>query len=211
MNYIISIFIGYIIGSIPTAYILLKITKGVDIRENGSGNVGAMNTLNVSKSKLIGFFVLLVDLLKGLLSVYISILLFNEFIYAGLTMLFSVIGHCFSVWIKLKGGRGLATAAGGSVLISLPVLIIWSLLWIIGFIFRKSIHFGNISATILTGAIVITSSDILMKYSGIIFPELVPASTLEYSLIFGAMFLIIFIKHFDPLKNYIKQQKKKVV
>ena len=66
MQYLISIIIGYLLGSIPTAYLLLKITKGIDIRKSGSGNVGAFNSITTSKSKFIGLVVLLIDFSKGL-------------------------------------------------------------------------------------------------------------------------------------------------
>ena len=76
MEYLISTVIGYFFGSFPTAYLLLKRTKGIDITKNGSGNVGAYNSFRVTKSKFLGFVVFLVDFSKGVLPALILIFLF---------------------------------------------------------------------------------------------------------------------------------------
>ena len=75
---ILSSLIGYLIGSIPTAYLLVKKNNGIDIRENGSSNVGALNSYEVSNSKLIGISVLLIDFSKGLLAVFIAKYFFEQ-------------------------------------------------------------------------------------------------------------------------------------
>ena len=166
MEYLIIALFSYLIGSFPTAFVLLKKVKQIDITQNGSGNVGALNSYEVSNSKLIGVTVLLIDTLKGLGIVYLSKILFgNDFLTGSISLLFGVTGHCFSPWIKFKGGRGLATAAGGSLILAPAILILWLLFWLIAYLFRKNIHFGNITATILTGLLSLSSSDILNKYS----------------------------------------------
>jgi glycerol-3-phosphate acyltransferase PlsY len=185
---------------------LLRKVKQIDITQNGSGNVGALNSYEVSNSKLIGVTVLLIDALKGLGIVYLSKILFgNDFLISSISLLFGVSGHCFSPWIKFKGGRGLATAAGGSLILAPAILILWLLFWLIAYLFRKNIHFGNITATILTGLLSLSSSDILNKYS-------IPPADENY--LFGiSVFLlmfIIFIKHINPLKEYLNQQKNKI-
>jgi glycerol-3-phosphate acyltransferase PlsY len=109
MEFLLSTSIGYILGSFPTAFLLVKIFRGIDITKNGSGNVGALNTIRTSKSKLIGLSVLLIDAFKGALSVFIPLILFPEtFIFPALAMLFAVFAHCFNPWLDFKGGRGLA-------------------------------------------------------------------------------------------------------
>ena len=101
MSYLYCSLIGYLLGSIPTAYIVLKRTQNVDITETGSGNVGAMNSFEVSNSKIIGILVFIIDALKGLLSVYLCLLLFPlNFIYPALALFFAVFSHCFNPWIK---------------------------------------------------------------------------------------------------------------
>ena len=81
MDYLFSCIIGYLLGSFPTAFLILKKIKGIDITTKGSGNVGAMNSYEVTNSKKFGIFVLIVDLLKGLLSVIVvltNLLMFME-------------------------------------------------------------------------------------------------------------------------------------
>ncbi|MBZ0182150.1 MAG: glycerol-3-phosphate acyltransferase [Melioribacteraceae bacterium] len=206
MEYLIIALFSYLIGSFPTAFVLLKKVKQIDITQNGSGNVGALNSYEVSNSKLIGVTVLLIDALKGLGIVYLSKILFgNDFLTGSISLLFGVTGHCFSPWIKFKGGRGLATAAGGSLILAPAILILWLLFWLLAYLFRKNIHFGNITATILTGLLSLSSSDILNKYS-------IPPA--DENFLFGVsvmlLMIVIFIKHINPLKEYIDQQKNKI-
>ncbi|MBX3007946.1 MAG: glycerol-3-phosphate acyltransferase [Melioribacteraceae bacterium] len=204
MEFLGSTLIGYIIGSFPTAYILLKKFKSIDITQNGSGNVGALNSLKVSKSKSIGAFVLIIDLLKGLLAVYLVKLLFGDnFILSALALIAAVFSHCFNPWLKFKGGRGLATAAGGAILLSPPVLGLWLLLWGIAFIFKRHVHFANFSATVLTAALAFSSVKVLNYYST------PPASeNLEFSISIAVLLSIILMRHIEPIKEYIKNWKK---
>jgi glycerol-3-phosphate acyltransferase PlsY len=204
LEIILCSLIGYLIGSIPTAYFLLKIKYGIDIRENGSTNVGALNSYEVSNSKLMGIAVLFLDISKGLLAVFIVKLFFEpNFLNPMLALIFAVFSHCYSPWIKFKGGRGLATAAGGSALLLPAILIIWMVFWVIAYIFRKSIHFANIAATFLTAAIAATSANVLNKYS---MP--VAESDSTYGIFVALMLVIILIKHKEPFKEWLKSREK---
>jgi glycerol-3-phosphate acyltransferase PlsY len=209
LNFIISFSIGYILGSFPAAFIIMKSIHKTDITRNGSGNVGAMNSYEVSNSKIIGLSVLVLDALKGFLSVILAKVLFGDyFIYPMMALLAAVFSHCYNPWLKFKGGRGLATAAGGAIALSPIILILWVIFWVLGFILRKNIHFSNIIATALCIPVVITSSDILNTEKWMTNP---PA---EYSAVFAItviiMMLIILSKHIEPLKEYLKLQKSKV-
>jgi glycerol-3-phosphate acyltransferase PlsY len=199
MEYIISAIIGYLAGSVPSAYIVMKKTRGIDITSAGSGNVGAMNTLEVSNSKLTGALVLMLDALKGLLSVYIPLLLFPvNFIYPALGLLFAVFSHCYNPWIGFKGGRGLATCAGGSFLLFPFLPAAWIVLWIIIYIIKKDILFANIAATILSLVTVFGVSDYAVGYT---YPR---ADTIASALFFSSgILLIVFIRHIEPLKEIL--------
>jgi glycerol-3-phosphate acyltransferase PlsY len=203
MKYLLSFLIGIFLGSIPTAYILIKKFKNVDITRNGSGNVGAMNSLRVSGSKLIAFFTFLIDFFKGFLTVFLIRLFFDEnFVLEAIGLLSAVVSHCYSFWINFKGGRGLATSGGGAVLLSLPTLVIWALIWIIVYIYKRNIHFGNFFASAMTLIIAFSSSEILNKYS------FVPAKTnFEFSFFVSLILLVILFKHFEPIKEYLKIKK----
>jgi len=119
---IVSALGSYLIGSIPTAYLLGKIKK-IDIRKHGSGNVGATNVARIL-GKRVAALVLVIDIIKGFLAVFCSRLWFeagdsvewiNSHSYIYLMLLsgaFVVLGHIYPVWLKFKGGKGVATAAG---------------------------------------------------------------------------------------------------
>ncbi|NWG28640.1 MAG: glycerol-3-phosphate acyltransferase [Ignavibacteriaceae bacterium] len=203
MEYLISSAIGYLLGSFPSAYIFLKKTKGIDVTKEGTGNVGAMNSFEITNSKLIGFAVFLFDFLKGTASVFIpSVLYPDEFIFPAIALLFAVFSHCYNPWIKFKGGRGLATAAGGSVLIFPFLLFIWAVLWVMFYLMRKNILFANIIATGFSLFVLFGSYEVAVKYA---FPQPKNADTLI--LTSCSILIVIFIKHIEPLKELIMEFK----
>ena len=108
--YIIIIMISYLLGSIPSAYLLGRI-YGIDIRRTGSGNVGTMNTRATLGWKPAGL-VLLLDLAKGMLAVYLAGIAGIDLMLAGSM---AVLGHVCPLWLKFKGGKGLATGAGALI------------------------------------------------------------------------------------------------
>lgn len=199
MEYLFSSIIGYLFGSIPTAFLVLKKSKGIDITNTGSGNVGAMNSYEVTHSKFIGILVFLIDFIKGFLAVLITRLIFNYvFIYPALALLFALFSHCFNPWINFKGGRGLATAAGGSSILFPYLLFVWIVLWILIYIFKRDILIANIFATVISLFTVYLTKDIALDY---VFAANVTSS--ELMLFTTGGLLIIFIKHIEPLKEII--------
>src|SRR3989338_5104487 len=114
----ISLVLSYLIGSIPTSYIFAKALKGIDIRQFGSGNVGATNTYRVV-GKLPGLLVLIIDILKGLICVALVAKLFLRLgvtieptTYGMILGFMAIVGHIWSVFLGFKGGKGVATSAG---------------------------------------------------------------------------------------------------
>lgn len=205
MEYLLSSVIGYLLGSFPTAYIFLQKTKGLDITKEGSGNVGAMNSFEVSNSKFVGISVLFIDLLKGGASVLIPILVFgNVFIYPAIGLLFAVFSHCYNPWIFFKGGRGLATAAGGAAIIFPYLLAVWVIFWVLFYVMRKDILLANIAATILSVLVLFGTYRIAFNYA---FPK--PAGVDILLTASSSILIIIFIKHIEPLKELIQKQKNK--
>lgn len=203
MEYLLSSLIGYLLGSFPTAYIFLQKTKGLDITKEGSGNVGAMNSFEVSNSKFVGISVLFIDLLKGGASVLIPILVFgNVFIYPAIGLLFAVFSHCYNPWIFFKGGRGLATAAGGAAIIFPYLLAVWVILWVLFYVMRKDILLANIAATILSVLVLFGTYRIAFNFA---FPK--PAGVDILLTASSSILIIIFIKHIEPLKELIQKQK----
>ncbi len=204
MDYLLSSIIGYLLGSFPTAYVILKKIKGIDITIQGSGNVGAMNSYEVTNSKKFGLFVFIIDLLKGVLSVLIVLLIIkSSFTLAALSLLFAVFSHCFNPWINFKGGRGLATATGG-ILILFPILVLsWIIIWVFIYIVKKDILIGNILATVLSLVFVFIANQEIIEFA---YPK--PVLVNELLLFTSAGLLIIFIKHIEPLKDILSNNNK---
>lgn len=179
----------------------MKKIKNIDIRKAGSGNVGGMNTYEVSGSKLLGFIVFLIDALKGFLAVsFARSFYFDSFLVIGLSIFFVVLGHCFSIWIGFKGGRGLATAFGSTITFLPAAFFIWALIWIFVYVRTKNIHLGNIWATISTILLLIINYNYLKRFTS---PE--PESFVKYSLIVVLVLGVIFIKHIEPLKEILSK------
>ncbi len=119
MNYIISFVLGYFIGSIPFSYIIVKTFKGLILTEIGSKNCGATNVYRAAGFKY-ALLTAVFDASKGGIAYYIALYLFDEkcAVIAGFL---AIIGHCFSVWLKFKGGKGSATGFGLMFFVSPPV------------------------------------------------------------------------------------------
>src|SRR5688572_10890559 len=122
--------IGYLIGSIPFGYLIVKLTSGSDIRQTGSGGTGATN-VSRRAGKLAGIATLLLDALKGAAAVFVAVqwgewfqpyLLIANWIVPGAAVA-AIIGHIFPVWLKFRGGKGVATGAG-VVLFSAPLALL---------------------------------------------------------------------------------------
>ncbi len=139
---------AYLLGSIPFAFLLVKAVAGKDIRQEGSGNVGAMNSFGVTGSKMLGIVVMLLDALKGIAAVLMAIQYFgDEDAIKQIATFFAVLGHCYPIWLKCQGGRGLATAAGACLLFVPSLVVAWGIVWVLAWFYSKKIHFCNISAT----------------------------------------------------------------
>jgi glycerol-3-phosphate acyltransferase PlsY len=109
--------LSYSLGSIPFGYILLRIFRGEDVRQTGSGNIGATNVARSSPA--LGVLTLVLDALKGLAAVLLArAILPPQSWLAGLAALFAVLGHMFSIWLKFRGGKGVATGLGSFVVLA---------------------------------------------------------------------------------------------
>ena len=127
---------SYLLGSIPFGLIITKIFLGKDIRKVGSGNIGTTNVLRTGKKSLAAA-TLLFDVFKGYFSILITYNFFSDLIY--LSALICFIGHIFPIWLKFRGGKGVATYLGVILGVSLNLGIIFVITWlIIALIFRYS-------------------------------------------------------------------------
>ena len=136
LEIIVVLFYSYFLGSIPFGLIITKIFLKQDIRNIGSGNIGSTNVLRTG-NKSLAIATLLFDILKGYFSVLITLKFFNELIYFSALICF--IGHIFPVWLKFKGGKGVATYLGIILALSFKFGIIFAATWLlISFIFKYS-------------------------------------------------------------------------
>jgi len=129
MKLIFYVLISYLIGSIPTGYIVGKL-KGIDIRKYGSGNIGATNVFRVL-GKSYGIFVLIFDFLKGFFPLFIFSKTLGSSLGQILIGLSLILGHSFSLYLKFKGGKSVATASGVFFFLVPKAMIFCLILWII--------------------------------------------------------------------------------
>jgi len=200
MNMILGIIASYLIGSIPTAYIFGKVFKGIDIREHGSGNVGATNVFRVL-GKNPGIVVLSLDITKGIVPVVLISNIFGltEILPKIFIALAAVCGHNWTVFLKFKGGKGMATSLG--VLIGLMIQI-------------AAIRFVVLlSVLIWVGCFLVTSYVSLSSIiAGVALPILMVMTEQEFELIcLGIIFCIfIVIRHRPNIKRLFAGQEPRV-
>jgi glycerol-3-phosphate acyltransferase PlsY len=205
LNYTLIAVLAYLLGAIPFALIIVKNLQGKDLRNEGSGNIGTMNSYDTTKNKSIALTVLLLDTLKGVIAVLFAKIIGGDFISLGLAVFFSVLGHNFNAFIKFKGGRGLATAAGAFLLINPLFIVFWCLMYAAGwFIIKKNVHIANVTATVCAPLMTFyTPQPLLDLFST---AGKIPVM---YLLVGGiAVCILILIKHVKPLVEILKNSNE---
>ena len=188
MEYLTIGIISYLMGSIPFGFILTKIFLKKDIREIGSGNIGATNALRTG-NKLIGYSTLLLDVMKAILPVIYVKINHPELIY--IASLCAFLGHVFPVWLKFKGGKGVATYVGILFTINILLGFIFCVSWLLVFLVSK---YSSLSSLIgsLTIPIYIFFND-----------------QISNALFFGIMFILIFYTHRENIKRLKNKEESK--
>ena len=144
INLIIVSVYSYFLGSIPFGFILTKIFLKQDIRETGSGNIGATNVLRTG-NKFLAILTLVLDFLKGYMTIIITLKYFNDLIL--LSALICLLGHIFSIWLKFKGGKGVATYLGILLALSVNYFLIFIIVWVSILLIFKYSSLSSILAT----------------------------------------------------------------
>ena len=180
--------ISYLMGSIPFGLILTKIFLKKDIREIGSGNIGATNALRTG-NKLIGYSTLILDVLKAVIPVLYVKINFTDAVY--ISALCAFVGHVFPVWLKFKGGKGVATYVG--ILFSLNIIfgLVFGVSWLIIFFISK---YSSLASMI--GSISIPAYILIMKVSENVF-------------FYVIMFILIFFTHRENIKRLKNKEETK--
>ncbi len=159
---------SYLLGSIPFGYLLVRIFHGEDVRQSGSGNIGATNVSR--KSPALGILTLLLDALKGFAAVAITMRMMSQNVvtsessrsicacsvlaWAACSALFAVIGHVFPVWLKFRGGKGVATGLGSFLPIAPKAVLAAAVVFIVVVLVFRYISLGSVAAVALFPAIV---------------------------------------------------------
>ena len=144
INLIIVTVYSYFLGSIPFGFILTKIFLKQDIRETGSGNIGATNVLRTG-NKFLAILTLVLDFLKGYMTIILTLKYFNDLIL--LSALICLLGHIFSIWFKFKGGKGVATYLGILLALSVNYFLIFIIVWVSILLIFKYSSLSSILAT----------------------------------------------------------------
>lgn len=150
---LISAALGYLLGSIPFGYVLVRIFRGTDVRQTGSGNIGATNVARTSP--LLGGATLALDFLKGLAPVLLILTIFPAMpALAFIAALASICGHVFPVWIGFRGGKGVATGLGAFVLLTpKAILVVVGVFLIVAAAFRTIALASIFAAACLPAAV----------------------------------------------------------
>tara|TARA_B100000401_G_scaffold247084_1_gene167656 strand:- start:210 stop:788 length:579 start_codon:yes stop_codon:yes gene_type:complete len=184
----IIIVISYLLGSIPFGFLLTKFFLKKDIREIGSGNIGATNALRTG-NKFIGYTTLILDILKAVIPIILVKFYFIEYLYIASLCVF--LGHVFPIWLRFKGGKGVATYVGILCCINIYLGIAFAIIWLLTFIIFK---YSSLSS--LLGSISIP----IVNY--FIFKE-------EVIFFFIIMFVLIFYTHRENIKRLLNRSESK--
>ena len=142
--------IAYLIGSIPSGYLIVRATEGGDVRETGSGGTGATN-VSRNAGKGAGIFTLVLDVIKGVFVVFLARMLSDGlFPYADWTIAFAgvlaILGHIFPVWLRFRGGKGVATALGVFLMLAPIVVVIALIVFAITFALTRYVSLASLVA-----------------------------------------------------------------
>ena len=189
MNYdLLIIFFSYLCGSIPFGLVISYIFKKDDPRSIGSKNIGATNVLRTA-GVMLGLFTLILDILKGFIAIKITLMLNNDVV--GLSMTFVIIGHIFPIWLKFKGGKGVATFIGVLLAYNFQLFLLFTFTWLLCALLFK---YSSLSAIIalITNLISTVAFDLNYIY-------------------FIIVSFLILIKHFSNIQRLLTGNETKIV
>ena len=184
----IIILFSYFLGSIPFGYLLTKIFLQKDIREIGSGNIGATNVLRTG-NKYIGYATLLFDILKAIIPIIFVKFYYLDYLYIASLCVF--LGHVFPIWLKFKGGKGVATYVGILCCLNIYLGISFGIVWLISFFIFK---YSSLSSLLGSLSIPIVNFFILKE---------------EVIFFFIIMFVLIFYTHRENIKRLLNRSESK--
>ena len=187
MDYIVTALMSYLFGSIPFGYLFTKILLKKDIRNIGSGNIGATNVLRTG-NKSLGYLTLILDIAKAIVPVIYIKFNYPDLVY--ISALCAFLGHLFPIWLKFKGGKGVATFVGILISINIYYALVFGIVWTLTFLISR---YSSLSS--LFASISIPIYLLIINQSNIIF--------------FIIMFVLIFYTHRENIKRLINKEETK--
>ena len=188
MDYLAVGIASYLMGSIPFGLILTKLFLNKDIREIGSGNIGATNALRTG-NKLIGYSTLILDIAKAIIPVIYVKFNYPDIIY--IASLCAFLGHVFPIWLKFKGGKGVATYVGILFSINIILGLIFVVFWVFIFLLSKYSSLSSIIASISVPIYILITGQI------------------NDAIFFAIMFILIFFTHRENIKRLKNKEESK--
>ena len=188
MDYLVVGIVSYLMGSIPFGLILTKIFLKKDIREIGSGNIGATNALRTG-NKLIGYSTLLLDIAKAIIPVIYVKINYPDLIY--IASLCAFLGHVFPIWLKFKGGKGVATYVGILFSINIILGLIFVSSWALVFLLFRYSSLSSIIGSLSVPIYILITGQI------------------NDAIFFAIMFILIFFTHRENIKRLKNKEESK--
>ena len=188
MDYLAVGIASYLMGSIPFGLILTKIFLKKDIREIGSGNIGATNALRTG-NKFIGYSTLILDIAKAIIPVIYVKINYPDLIY--IASLCAFLGHVFPIWLKFKGGKGVATYVGILFSINIILGLIFVASWAIIFLLFKYSSLSSITGSLSVPIYILITGQI------------------NDAIFFAIMFILIFFTHRENIKRLKNKEESK--
>ena len=151
MDWLLALLLGYALGSVPFGLLLTRLTGAGDLRAIGSGNIGATNVLRTGRKGLAAA-TLLLDMAKGLLAVLLAAYWLQDgqsAVVPSLAALGALLGHCFPLWLRFKGGKGVATMMGVSLGLAWPVGLAYAAVWVGMLALTRFSSLAGISAAVV--------------------------------------------------------------
>lgn len=189
---IIFALLSYFLGTISPGFFLFHMTDRKDIRKIGSGGTGATNVLRLKGWKF-ALPVLIVDIIKGALPVYLALLIFENLTFASLCAFLVVLGHCFPFYLKFRGGKGIATTVGVYSVLALKPLLLALSVFFLAVVFTRYVSLGSLFLTLS-------------------FPLLVYLLRGQREIIgLGILImLLVAVRHHDNISRLIKGSERKI-
>jgi glycerol-3-phosphate acyltransferase PlsY len=186
------VLLGYLAGSIPFGVLVTRWARGVDVRAEGSGNIGATNVARVAGKKL-GVLVLALDALKGALPVVVALQVMPESPHAHVSVGFAAfLGHCYPVWLKLKGGKGVATALG-VLLVLVPLAAL-----------AGAVVYGLVLATTRMSSLGSLTAGVTAVATSYF-----TAGAVEYAMLSGILFAFMIWTHRSNIRRLLRRTERR--